>query len=115
MKLIFLAPKHTHCKVPIDLVHGPQDWSTKLHASLDNTCPVIPNNPIGRLGYKVPGGTRCGILECKLIEAQADLRIGCCGEVVEIAEVGDVRWWELGVHLKALEEDNYNDNGYEVD
>ena len=91
MKGILLSPKHTRCKVPIDLVHRPQDGSTKLHASLDNTGPIISDDPTGRLHRKVVSGTRCGILECELIEAQADLCIGCRGEVVELAEMGDVR------------------------
>lgn len=106
MKRFFLASKHSYCKILIHLVHGPQDWPTKLHTSLDNTRPIISDDPIGRFCRKVLSDTRCGILECKLVEAQADLRVGCRGEVVEVAKVNDVRWWELGVCFKALEENN---------
>lgn len=106
MKRIPLPPKRTHCEVPIDLVHRPKDWSTEFHASLDNTCTVLANDPIGCLACKDLGDTRSMIPKCKLVEGHANLCIWRRRELVQLIEVYEVCQRELGINLKALEEDD---------
>ena len=88
-----------HCK------RSSQDWSADFHAALDDSSAIVTYDPLDSFCNKVFCSIRRRFEESKRVEAVADLDVGCIGNVVESAKMGDVRGWKGGVRLQTFEED----------
>lgn len=109
MKRLFIPLIRLHRQSPIDGRHRPQDRSTKLHATLDDTRPVRANDPPSRIrGIRPRRRTRHTRAQRHLIEPQPQLSIRRLHEPIHRAEMIDVRAREgrdlLG--LKTFEKDD---------
>ena len=86
-------------QLPVHLTRRPEHRPAELHPALDNARAVVAHRPLQRLGRVRLRGRRLGCDERELVEAQADLGVRAVGEVVQLAEVLDVRGGEGRVRV----------------
>lgn len=107
MELVLSRCEHLHGKCVVDLVHVPEHGPAELHAALHDAGAVLPNDPLHRRGRERSRSGRRGVKEDDLVEAQADLRVRGLGELVQVAEEGDVGPGKSWVGLQAFQKGDW--------
>ena len=104
VECLLVCRKELQSKRPVRLRDRTERRPAEFHATADDARAVVPCDPLRRLrGVLLRGGGR-GVKQRDFVEAPAELGVGCRGEGVELAEMGDVRGGEGGVRLEAFEE-----------